>query len=44
MHMLMYGDIRSDIDAVAFRKLMNTNNPDNFVVDLTFGLINLAIE
>ena len=43
MQMLMYGDIRNDIDAVAFRKLMNNSNPENFLVDLTFSLINTAI-
>jgi len=43
MQMLMYGDIREDIDAVTFRKLMNTSNTENFLVDLTFQLINTAI-
>lgn len=44
LHMLMYGDLRNEMDAVTFRKLMNSSNPDNYLVDLTFGLINIAIE
>ena len=44
MQLLLYGDLRTEVDAVTFRKLMNSSNPDNFLVDLTYGLINIAIE
>lgn len=40
----MFGDLRNEIDAFTFKKLMNSSNPDNYLVDLTFGLINIAIE
>lgn len=44
MKLLMYGDVRNEIDASSFRKLMNPANPENYLVDLTFNLINTAIE
>jgi len=40
----MYGDVRSAFDAPTFRKMMDPDKKDNYLVDLTFNLINVAIQ
>ena len=44
MNTLLSKDIREDMDAITFRKLMNAANPENQLQDLTYNLINSAIE
>lgn len=44
MKLLLHGDCKEDMDAFTFRKLLNATNPENQLVDLTFNLINTAIE
>jgi hypothetical protein len=44
MQTLMYGDVREEIDAVTFRKMMDPDNKKGYLNDLTFNLINVAIE
>jgi hypothetical protein len=43
MHILMYGDVRTDMDALMFRRLMHPLNPEGYLTDLTFNFINVAI-
>lgn len=44
MNKLMHSDVRQEFSATDFRKIMDPENKDNFLVDLTFNLINVAIE
>jgi hypothetical protein len=40
----MYGDVRKAFDAPTFRKMLDPDKKDNYLVDLTFNLINVAIQ